>query len=249
MINSDFDYLIKQTDIIMHKGWIKNSYNGYGSSGVTFEKSLGIQTNNFEIPDFNGIEIKTKISKRENHLTLFSATPDSYLFEIKRIYETYGCKPTHKLSNKSFNISVYTNKMIYYKSNYYKLKVDRASNKIILLVFDKNKDIIDDKTSWSFDLIKEKVTRKINNLFLIYGERKYENRTVYFRYNRYLCFVFKGFEHFLNELEKGNIRICFSIGTFKKGKRKGQMYDHGTSFNISINHLENIFDCIYKSCA
>lgn len=226
--------LINVTEKVIKKGWIENQYNGYGSGGITFEKEIGIITNNFEIPDYNGIEIKTKISSKEYHINLFCSSPDSFLFETKRIFETYG-------ENKSFNISVYSHRKIYYKGKYYQLNIDDANKKIILMIYDNNKNLIDNKTSWSYQIIKEKINRKIKNLFIVYGERKYQNRQIYFKYNKYNYYEFKGFDAFISELKKGNVRVSFSIGTFKSGKRKGQMYDHGTSFNISRKNLEKIY--------
>ncbi len=244
-IKTEFDDLIKLTNKIINKGWIKSSCNGYGSSGITFEKEIGIETNNFEIPDFNGIEIKTKISKKESHFTLFCCAPDGYLFEIKRIYETYA----HKRYDNSvvFNLSVYTYKKVCYYGNYYKLKVDKENQKIVLMIYDKNDNVIDDKISWSFDIIKEKVERKIKKLFIVYGEKQYINNKLYFRYKRYYCYVLKSFDCFMNALEKGIIRISFSIGTFINGKRKGQIYDHGTMFNINSKYLLHIYNRVYKS--
>ena len=55
--------LIDETEKVIKKGWIKNQYNGYGVGGITFEKEIGVTTNNFEIPDYDGIEIKKNRSK------------------------------------------------------------------------------------------------------------------------------------------------------------------------------------------
>ena len=142
--------LLKKTNDVIKKGWIKSSYNGFGGGGGTFENAIGLSNNNFEIPDYSGIEIKTKISFKENHITLFCSAPDSFLFEIQRIYNTYGYKTNS--SKKVFNISVYANRIIYYKENYYQLKVDKLREKIILYIYDKNKKLIDTDVSWSFDI-------------------------------------------------------------------------------------------------
>lgn len=238
-MDENLQKLIKETRDIIKKGWIRSTYNGYGGGGGTFEKAIGLSNNNLEIPDYNGIEIKTKVSNKENHITLFCSAPDSFLFEIQRIYNTYGYK--NNSCEKSFNISVYTNKRIYYRENYYQLEVDNINKKIILCIYDKNKKLIDTDVSWSFNTLKEKIDRKINKLFLVFGERKYKNKEIFFKYNKYNYYVFNGFESFIRAIEKGTIRISFSIGIYKFGKKKGQIYDHGTSFNIALCNLEEIY--------
>lgn len=238
-MNENLKELIDKTQNVINKNWIKSSYNGYGGCGGTFEKEIGIPTNNFQIADYNGIEIKTKISNKENHITLFCSTPDSYLFEINRIYNQYGYKT--KSSEKSFNISVYSNKYVYLRDNYYKLNVDRKKKIVSLCIYNKNMKLIDNNASWSFDLLEEKVNRKVKNLFIVFGERKYENKNIFYKYNKYHYFVLQDFSKFIDALEKGFVRISFSIGTYKTGIKKGQIYDHGTSFNIALSNLEKIY--------
>ena len=80
-----FFELNKKFNKIKNNGWILSQGNGNGAGGITFEKLLNIQTNNFEIPDFKDIELKVKYSNKEKYISLFNATPDSFLYEIKRI--------------------------------------------------------------------------------------------------------------------------------------------------------------------
>lgn len=238
--------LINKCNKIINMGWIKCNKRGNSAAGLLFEELIGIPTNNFEIADYNGIEIKTKISKRENYISLFCATPDSYLFEIKRIYETYAYYDKDK-KFKSFNITTYANKKVYIGNNMFcKLKIDYRRNEIILLIIDNKGNIVDNKTAWSFDMIKEKLERKFKYLLLINGDRKFEMGEIFYKFTKYKFYKLKEFKDFLNALEKGYIRISFTISTFKSGKRTGQIYDHGTCFNIHKNYLYSLFDEITK---
>lgn len=227
---------------IISMGWIKCIKRGNSAAGLLFEELVGVPTNNFEIADYDGIEIKTKISKRENYISLFCATPDSYLFEIKRIYETYAYYDRYNMF-KSFNITTYANRKVYMGDNKFcKLKVDYKNNKIVLLIINNIGEVVDDKISWSFDMVKEKLERKFKYLLLINGDRKFEIGEIFYKFTKYKFYSLKKFENFLDALERGYIRISFTIGTFKSGKKAGQIHDHGTCFNIHKDYINYIFD-------
>lgn len=85
-------------EIINNNKWVKAIGKGSSSVGITLESLLGKERENFEIPDYYGIEIKTKYSTWEEYVTLFSAVPDSYLFEIRRLVTTSDIKAKTCLS-------------------------------------------------------------------------------------------------------------------------------------------------------
>lgn len=64
---------------IKNLGWIEAKGNGTSQVGITYEILLGKEPENFEWPDFYGIEIKTKTKNcfKNNSLSLFRATPDN----------------------------------------------------------------------------------------------------------------------------------------------------------------------------
>ena len=86
-----FIELEKQFNIIKEKGYIKGIYNSSSSIGRTFEQALGLGMNKESIPDYNGIEIKTKRTYTKNFITLFTAVPNGDKpLEIARLKDTYG---------------------------------------------------------------------------------------------------------------------------------------------------------------
>ena len=129
---------------IKTKGWIESDTNNLGSIGHTFEKQLGIQANELEFPDFEGIEIKTKNKYSSSHTTLFCCTPTGpHFHEVERLKDLYGY-PDSKLNEyKVLNTSVYSK----YKNQvgikyYFELKVDKDKQKIFLLIFNNKKEAI-----------------------------------------------------------------------------------------------------------
>ena len=239
---ADFIGLKEKCDEIIKKGWIECSNHNTGNAGLLLERLLGLENHNFCFPDYNGIEIKTKFINSISRMTLFNATPDGCLFSAKRLYENYGY-PDHNNKNfKAFHFSFGTNRKTYLNNDIYgKLYIDRKNRKIVLKLYDTNNKLIDEETSWSFDLLEERLSIKLNYLLIMYVKKtKFQNK-YYCKYLYYTFFYFLGFEEFLNSIEKGHIKIAFSINTFRTGKRAGKIHDHGTSFVIDINHIENLF--------
>lgn len=226
---------------IIYDEWIESKAKGRGGVGITLELLLGKETENFEIPDYKGIELKTKCSKIEKDITLFSSVPDSYLFEIKRLNEKYGKADKEYQQFNTFNLAIYGNRKVKYNQNYFKLYVDYNKKQVFLKVYDLNNNIIDSDAAWSFDLLKEKLERKLKCMALIHANRKFAHNTVYFKYKDIAFYNLISFDRFLVLLTKGIIKVTFRIGFYKNDKKFGQVYDHGTSFSINENNLEKLF--------
>ncbi|MDD2208697.1 MAG: MvaI/BcnI family restriction endonuclease [Bacilli bacterium] len=243
---NNIDDLKSKFDIISKQGWIKSKYYGTGSGGQTFEYLLNKPIENFEIPDYEGIEIKTKNAIINKYITMFNATPDSaYEIGIKRIKDTYGY-PDKKLNNtKVFNISIFSNTTVTIGGKYFfKLKICQNERKIFMYVFDKDMFLIEKTIFWSFDLLEEKLQRKLQTLAIINTSYKKEGNIVYYKYDDISFYKLRSFDHFISAIEKNFIRVTFKIGTFKSGKRIGQIHDHGTSFDIHIDNLNCLYEII-----
>lgn len=225
--------------------WVENRAKGMGGVGITLESLLQKERENFELPDYKGVEIKAKCSRKDTYITLFSAVPDSYLFEIKRLVQKYGYPDSQFPQFKVFKLSVYGNKKIRTKNNYFKLYVNWKDKQVTLQVYDKNLNIIDELTSWSFDMLQEKLERKLSKLALVHANRKFEHNIVYFKYTDIKFYQLISFERFLTLIEDGTIRITFQIGVYKGERRFGEIYDHGTAFSIDESNISRLFDQIY----
>lgn len=224
--------------------WIISKHKGRGAVGLTLESLLNKEIENFELPDYNGVELKAKYSKRNTHITLFSATPDSYLFEIKRLQKQYGYPDNELPQFNVFNISVYGNRYIKLNNNYFKLYVDYKNKKVILRIYDNKLQIVDEFVSWTFDLLKEKLERKLKYLVLVHANRKFEHNDVLFKYNNVAFYELKSFNDFIHLIDNGVIKITFKIGVYKSKYRYGQIYDHGTSFSIDECNISRLFDVV-----
>lgn len=242
MIN-DFFELKENLDKIINMRWIKCVTNNNGSAGHTLEKLLNIHSDNFEIPDYNTIEIKSKVSKKENYIDLFCATPDSYIFEIKRLYKKYGCLDRTNNIYNALRFTLYGEFLIKVNDEYNgKLRINYKDKKVILEIYNSKMELVDNYSSWSFDLLNEKLYRKLSYLCFVEGERKFIRNEQYVKFTKYTFYKLKDINTFIRLLKRGQIRIAFTIGTYKTGKKVGKIYDHGTQFSIKKENLVLLFD-------
>lgn len=229
---------------ISNKNWIEGVAKGTGNVGITFEKMLGKEQENFEIPDFGKIEIKTKLKNSKSDITLFHASPDGELFfETRRLVQLYGYPDSVLHDVPVLNGNIYaTRKKWLNKDFQFKLKLDFESKRLVLLIFNKAGVLIDDATWWSFDMLEEKLYRKLYFLAYVQADKKYINGKYHFKYEKIFFYKIKNFSKFLQLINMGVIYICLSIGTFRTGKRKGEMHDHGTCFRINPNKLKLLYE-------
>lgn len=117
---------------ISKKGYIKGINNNYSSIGRTSE-------NEFSVPDYYGIEIKTRRAYSKSAITLFNATPDGEdLFEIERLKNNYGYPCKSDRNYKVIYIEAFGDKLNFAGVKYqYRIDVDRKDNKIYLCIYNK----------------------------------------------------------------------------------------------------------------
>lgn len=239
--------IIEEFQQIKKRGWIINNRKGATGVGYTFEKMLGIDENTLIFPDFFGYEIKTKRAIKNNYVTLFNCTPvGKSICETNRLRNQYGYPDYKNDKVLVMNISTYCNRRSKFSSFYEnELFVNRDNKTISLLIYNKQHELIDWESYWTFDTLKERLYNKCLLTVLVKAERKYKNGKEYFRYTDIKIYRLKNFAAFVNLLEKGDIRISFRLGVYRQGKRKGKTHDHGTAFEIAEKNLTKLFDQIY----
>lgn len=240
-MNSDILALKEKLDKIKNLGWIECENKNKSVTGKTLENLLEINPDNFEIPDYNTVEIKSKVSKRENYINLFCATPDSYVLETKRLYDKYGYLDSNNY--KILNFVLYGEFLKPINNEYSaRLRIDYKNKKVIMEVYNKDNELIDNLSSWSFELLEEKLSRKLNYVCFVEGDKKFSHNTLYVRYDKYKFYKLKKFSDFIQLLKRGQIRISFTLGVYKSGIKSGKMHDHGTQFSIRKENLKLLFD-------
>lgn len=227
---------------ISNMGWIKSDRNSPSGIGCTFERLLKVKSENFEISDYEGIEIKTRKAFSNSYIKLFNATPDGkHMFQVKRLNEKYGYPDSIIRTVKVFNISICANKSNQVGQYMFKLYVNRNEKKIYLNVYNKTSKLVDEETFWSFELLKEKLLRKLQLLAVVEALYKRNHNDDYYHYNCISFYKLKDFKTFIDLIEKGFIRVTFKVGVFRSGKRYKEMHDRGTGFEIREEDLKELY--------
>ena len=231
---------------IQKLGWIESNTSNSGNMGIMFEKLVGIPTNEFEIPDFGSIEIKTKSKSKYEYVTLFNCVPTGpHYHEVERIKDSFGYPDSELRAFKVFNGEVFCNKLTKIGSKFYfKLNIYKRIKRIALCVYNNEKKIIEESTYWDFDVLEEKLNRKLSYLALIGVTKKIVNKKKFFKYNTLNFYKLKDFDTFVDLMEQGVIKIIFKIGVFKDAKRIGKIHDRGTAFSIEEKSINKLFDSI-----
>lgn len=244
-MKENINILKKEFDRIKNLGWIKSERKGTSGIGYTFEKLLGKEEDNFYLPDFQGIEIKTKRHFSKGYLTLFNLTPDGeYLFPIEYIRNKYGYKDKEIPSQKVFQYTVSNENKSTFMNKIFRLKINYNNNKIVLEIINLIDYSKDTSISWSFEEISQRIYNKISYLALVKADIETKNEVEYIKYYDIEIYKLKDLKTFLSLIEDGTIRITFKIGIFHSGTRIGQVHDHGTGFDIHKNDIKKLYDQI-----
>ena len=246
MITEELKNLKKEFERIKKMGYVKATRMGYTGIGKTFEDLLGKKEDSLELPDYKGIEIKTKRGYTRCYTTLFGATPQGKKeFEIRRLRSIYGYPDNVYRNQKLLHASVQANCSTLVGNRYlFKLVLDYEEQKLFLLITDKSMNFIEKKSYWTFDILKEKLNRKLQYMALVKAWPNKINGEDYYKYYDIDFYKLKDFNEFLKLIEDGTIRVTFKIGIFKKGERAGELHDRGTSFEIQEIDMLKLFDKI-----
>ena len=238
----DMILLKKKFEVIKKLGWVESQRRGTTGIGYTFEKLLGKEEEQFPIPDYGTIEIKTRFRNSKQNIGLFTAAPDGdYLFSTKKMYDEYGFPDSKNPELKVFYAKI-GSQFRYAGRNYqFRLHVDKNKQQIRIIALNKSGEFIDTKVSWTFDLIKEKINTKLKYLALVKADSIFNIEKQYFKYYSLNFYINKGFNTFINLLEYDIINVTFMIGVYRTGTKYGMMYNHGIRFDISENNLEKLF--------
>ena len=241
-MQSDIKELLKKFYKIKKLGYVKSQRQGHTGIGYTFEKLIGKEEESFCIPDFNSIEIKTKHKYGKQDLTLITAEPDSEIVSpVKQLVEKYGYADKNMPKYKILNIPLSTTSSTYLGNNiFFKLQVNNKKERIELIIV-KNKIKMQTNIYWTFQMLQERIERKLKHLAIVFANSKQIKKEEYLYYNEINFYKLKSFNTFISLVENGDIKIYIRTGIFKSGKRIGELKNRGTCFKIAISNIEKLY--------
>ena len=225
--------------------WIPNKSNGTGSAGRTLEILLNKPADKNILPDYHGIELKTQVEGSKYPLRLFSMAFDNKPMEMRRLLKICGYPDKKKPNFKVFQITVggKTNTYVGF-SRSYKLVVDYAHKVVRLYIFDSKQMVIDNTMSWSFSQLQSRLEHKLLYMAHIKVKKWNLHDKVYFKFETIQFYHLRDFDIFLYLIETGTISVTFKLGYYKSGDHYGEIYDHGTTFEIRSSNIDDLFERI-----
>lgn len=233
-------------DIDLNDGkvWYLTHRSGDTGVGKTFEDLLGKKEDNYQLPDYESIELKAHVIS-DSLITLFTKSPNlprgiNTIIRDKYGYDedNSGIKVLHSTvpsGRTTFNAK---------SQHYFTIRNNQDNQSVDLVVFDKDRNEIksDVKAKWSYSAIEKALTSKMpDKLAIILTNKKAIKRKVYYNYKSILITQIT-LDTFLKALNDGSIYVDLRLGAYKSGKKKGMTHDHGTGFRISLKNLHKYTD-------
>ena len=238
--------LRKEFKKIQNQEFHKSVVKGYAGVGQTFERLLGKKSDASSAPDYNGIEIKTKLGYTKTAITLFSLTPKSnYNYSIKYLTVNYGYPES---SFSPFNVLRAEANSIHpklvSKRYYFELMVDRLNLKVRLIIKDKSGKLLDNHVYWDFEELEKRLVEKLSYMALVITYPYNKPDGIYYKYFKMSLYKLRSFENFLQLIEEGHISVLFNIGIHKSEDDYGRIFDHGTAFKLDNRYIYKLFEIL-----
>ena len=243
-----FDKIKNEFQRIKSLGFVKSnrSSKNDGAIGNTFEDYLGVRENNLKDPDFAGFEVKSKRELTNSYLSLFTKSPSLPKGANAYLKNTFGKNDEDFPLLKKLNSSVFGHRWNSLYDKYsLKLNVERTAEKLILLVKDNEDNLVSDIVHWEFSALK-KASKKISSLFFVSASSNKIEGIEYFHFNSAKVFLNFDFDKFLTAIENGSIMFDIRIGSYKSGKHIGKPHDHGSSFRIKRENINQLYEQVYE---
>ncbi|MBR1680043.1 MAG: MvaI/BcnI restriction endonuclease family protein [Bacilli bacterium] len=242
-MQENIEKLKKEFYKIQCKNWIPSKGLGSGAAGRTFEELLGVEENSDILPDYIGIELKTKLEQGRYPIHLFSCAFDNKPLENQRLLFSYGYPNQMNRELKKFNVTINGKKRKYFKDfTSFKLWVDYSQKVVRLLVYNKVNKMVERNMSWSFKELKSRLEHKLKLMALVTYKKYRIQEKLYFKYTKMDIYKLRSFERFLELIEEGKIQVTFKLYQQDDKMNYGKIMDKGTSFEISTDSIEDLFE-------
>lgn len=221
---------------IHRMGFVPSEKHGDTCVGMTLEKLLGIPPNANNIPDYKGIELKSKRSRRNGHSqsrqTLFGQVPDweRSPFDERRILDVFGYENVleHRRELRCTVNNVKNARGLW-------LDVREAIGDLVSMgEIDSFKG---DVAVWSFSVLKERLRSKHHETFWVSAQTKTYDGREFFRYDSVVHTRQPQVDQMPSLFDDGSLSVDFLM----HAKPNGTVRDHGFLFKMPVKKLALLF--------
>ena len=239
MLNSE--KITREFKRIQSLGFIKSNRANNTGIGKTFEDYLGVRENNSKDHDFEGFEVKSQREMATSYITLFTKNPTHPRGANRVLKDTYGKPDAHFPQVKVLHTSIFGDRFNTFNSQFgFKMKVDNVNKKLLMDIKNLETDTLyENDIYWDFNKIQGK---KLDNTFVVWADRKYENGIEYFHYTRANVYYGFSFERLIEGVKNGYVMFDIRMGSYKSGINIGKPHDHGSGFRVKRDYLKTLFD-------
>lgn len=226
--------LIESTSNYIPSTRQNNRDGGYGN---TLEDLFGVQENNLQEADWNGIELKTHRINTTSVVSLFSKAPSHPKGANKILKSTYG---EIRDGEPRLYASLRGDKgaLVYDKHRMRLVSNDQEERLYLQIESNGN---VDNSTYWTYADLK-KASHKIKDLLLMEVEETIIEKRRMCRYVKgYYCTTVD-FGKLIKRINDGTIQFDLRMGTCLSGKNKGKNHDHGSGFRIPLAKFPLLFE-------
>lgn len=238
-MTENFKALRAEFITIKNKGLIKSLRKGTTGAGFTFETLLNKKEDASFLPDYKGIELKTKLGYSKSPLTLFNCIPKrNKKSAINYILENYSWKTSENINIFSYEVGCSKNDKKYNFS--FKLEIDYLAKQIVMKSY-KDNIFYENVCYWDFKDLEKKLNIKLKYLAIVLAYPYKVDGDLYYKYLKMTMYKLKGFFEFLELIKNGKINIHF----YMKKNKENVIDNHGVSFRINNNNIEDLFRKLY----
>lgn len=205
-IQSNASELLDKLKDISKLGFIKSLKKGDTGIGYTLESLLQIEANSSPLPDYKGIELKSRRTRSTKN-TLFSAVPDWKNSKVKSAAELVDLRGVKNHDKGDIKTIFHTIKSI--NANTYGLKLEVDDNFVHQIFQD---GVVNQKdVCWELSTLMEKLNNKHKETFWIDAETRINEGSEEFHYKSVLHTSTPDLDIFPTLIESGIISVDYLL--------------------------------------
>ncbi|KGI60958.1 hypothetical protein HMPREF3034_01637 [Prevotella sp. DNF00663] len=234
------DFMIERFREVKALGYVPSNRKNNTGIGKTFEDYVGVVENNLDDPDLAGYEIKSHREEATSYVTLFTKAPSFPRGANTYLRNRYGVpyEEIEKAGLKRLHTSMFANSFNTFAGKLsFKLINDRGQRTIKIGVYDLEHHLLDSSVGYNYDALDRILKNKLHNLFYVSAERKFEDDTEHFYFNKAEIYTNPAFSKFLDLIDDGMIMFDIRIGSYANGKT----HDHGSGFRILQPNIKLLY--------